>query len=185
MKLICKTLNWSVTSNRKNKKKNESRKKFNSKALQLLNIYFRNTVTPSFPLISKANLASSKNKSRRESREFFSPIDTTSFQSNRGGLPFRLFTSRSNLSNFRSKQFSKDDGKITARKSWGENGVRRAKRYSALSRDQIRRFSSSSMTREGTRVPLCRLMIFEWYRLSSIWSMIKCRRWTSFRLVTI
>lgn len=126
------------------------KKKFDSKALQLLNIYFRNTlVTPSFPLISKASLASSKNKSW----EFFSPIDTTSFQSNRGG---DFFSSDFLLpsSNFRSKEFSKDDGKIMAGKSWEENDVRRAKRYSALSRDQIRRFSSSSMAHEWNRVPL-------------------------------
>lgn len=36
-----------------------------------------------------------------------------------------------------------------------ENGVRQAKRYSALSRDQTRRFSSSSMTREGTPFEQC------------------------------
>lgn len=38
-----------------------------------------------------------------------------------------------------------------------ENGVRQAKRYSALSRDQTRRFSSSSMTREVSLIEQCYL----------------------------
>lgn len=170
-------------------KKRIEKKKFNSKALQLLNIYFRNTVTPSFPLISKANLASSKNKSRQESREFFSSIDTTSFQSNRGGtsLPTSYFP-------FEPSQLQLPfQGVLQG--WWKNHGTEKLRRkWCSPGKTLFRTFERSDSTifeflddtwGEPCAIEQARDIWIVSSFLHLIHGFVKCWRWTSFGLVWV
>lgn len=161
------------TEKKKRKKKNESKRSL--KALQLLNIYFRNTVTPSFPLILKANSHPRKINRDERSKEFFSTQQV--FNRIEGGfssdflLPVRVFPSNLSSSDLlRSKEFP-DDGKITARKSW-----RRRRKRCPPGKTLFRTFERSDSTifefLDDTWGEPHWAVLFEQYRLSSIWSTI-------------